>query len=162
MMELGMEQLWLGLYVLMAVYGAYLVGWYGFWRLKGERRTGHITGFQKKKNKGKHLPILQLENAGGDNQPCKITSIDSATYWIKPLEVGEPVAVVCLKGKIDKGCIPGLLSLVSGVFLLSPALYLVIGVLLGPFLQSGFVFVFMAAGFIAAFLLFVRVVRFYY
>lgn len=153
----------LGIYVLLAVCGSYLLFCYAYGRYKGVRYRGQICGFQKKRFFGKRLPVVRLDHLGQKDNICAVSGIDSLTLWLKPLYEDDDIDVICIKGKsAQRGYIPGYVSLVAGLFMVSPVFYMLIGYVLGPFFQAGFIFIFIASLFIAGFLGLMRLVRFYY
>lgn len=157
-----MDMITLLLSVLSSALGLYLIAKALIARSSGYVTTGEIVGFQKKRNKGKRLPIILYQDESGIEVTARVQDIDSMTYWIKPLELNEVISFMAQRKNPDQCTIHGYMSIVVGLFLQWPVLFYLFKNFTSAITQGrlGFIFVFFCI--LAFFWLFLRFVRYNY
>jgi hypothetical protein len=105
---------------LVAVAGAFLLGDFLYWAVRGRVVRARITGWQDRKNKGLFLPRVIFKNENGEIVEGAPSRIDQFLYFLNRPGEGALTTLIHLRDDIKQVRIYGYINVVAGGALFLP------------------------------------------
>jgi hypothetical protein len=118
-----------------ALLGLWLIGDFASWEARGTKSAGEIEGFSKKKDKGRHLPVVELVTDKGP-QKMAASQIDQMMYLLGRPKQGQVIDIIYMQdaeGNLAGLRVHGYMGVTLGAVMLVPFI-IALGYVFGRYL----------------------------